>query len=64
MQAQFTQNTSHYDGLLGGSSDITMKLCERKSKAKSLLRHQGSVPFDVSSSYNYVMKTSLLKLRY
>ena len=24
---------SHYDGLLGGSSNVAMKLCERKSKA-------------------------------
>lgn len=33
LRAQFSQNTSHYDGLLGGSSNIAMKLCERKSKA-------------------------------
>ncbi|CAK9116835.1 unnamed protein product [Durusdinium trenchii] len=33
LQAQFSQNTSHYDGLLGGSSNVAMKLCERKSKA-------------------------------
>eukprot|EP00913_Durusdinium_trenchii_P017522 g16463.t1 len=41
LQAQFSQNTSHYDGLLGGSSNVAMKLCERKSKAIPFWQHRG-----------------------
>ena len=32
-QFHLNMSASHYDGLLGGSSNIAMKLCERKSKA-------------------------------
>ena len=32
-QFHLNVSASHYDGLLGGSSNIAMKLCERKSKA-------------------------------
>ncbi|CAJ1403155.1 unnamed protein product [Effrenium voratum] len=33
LQAQFSQNTSHYGGLLGGSSSAQQRLSHRKSKA-------------------------------
>ena len=44
---------SHYDGLLGGSSNFAMKLCERKSKARVQgVQWNGHRNWDTSSTHS------------